>query len=138
MKKNIFNFLFSFYFLVCFLTPLHADDQELKYKNISYVCTGVGESKDDPRWKAYPLKLMFAGSGRAYVSEVKVEIRDSNAQSVLSVNCDGPWLLVRLKAGKYNVVASAEGGGTKTTSVNVPEQGQVETVMRFASIPQGE
>ena len=105
-------FLGSGLCLFAFLTPLRAADQEQQYKGVAYVCTGVGESKEDPKWKVYPLKLMFAGSGRAYVSEVKAEIKDSSGQIMLKTECDGPWLLVKLKPGKYQVQASAEGGGT--------------------------
>ncbi len=131
-------FWIFFYFIVCFLTPLHSADQEQKYQGVSFVCTGVGESKEDPQWKAYPLKLIFAASGRAYVAEVKVEIKDAAGQTLLKTNCDGPWLLVKLKAGNYQVQASADGGGVKNASIKVPETGQNEIVMRFASIPVGD
>ncbi len=123
--------------LLFFPLSLKAADQEQQYKGVSFVCTGVGESKEDPKWKVYPLKLMFTGSGRAYVSEVKAEIKDASGQTVLKTECDGPWLLVKLKPGKYQIQASADGGGTKTSSVTVPEVGQNELVMRFSSIPQG-
>lgn len=136
-RRLFFRFFTCASLLACFLTPARAADTEQKYNDVSYVCTGVGESKDDPRWKEYPLKLMFAGSGRAYVSEVKVSLKDASGKAVLEADCDGPWLLAKLKPGKYSVSASAEGGGTKTASVNVPASGQAETVIRFTSIPQG-
>ncbi len=136
MKKNIlFYFLFSMMF-VRFLTPLRAADEELHYAGVSYVCTGVGESKEDPRWKIYPLKLMFTGSRRAYVSEVKIEIKEASGKIVLKTDCDGPWLLVKLKAGKYSVWASAEGGSSQTITVRVPETGQNELAIRFSGIPE--
>ncbi len=130
-----FSFAFSF---ICFLTPLHSADQEQRYKDVVFVCTGVGESKEDPRWKEYPLKLMFAASGRAYISEVQVEIQDASGKLVLKTLCDGPWLLAKLKPGKYSAKVSVEGAGTKVESVTVPESGQNERVFRFANIPQGE
>lgn len=122
-----------------FLTPLQAAETQTKSNETSpatYLCTGVGESKDDPRWKEYPLKLMFTGSGRAYISEVKVELKDDSGLSVIKIDCDGPWLLAKLKPGKYSVQATVE-GVTKTAIVTVPAMGQLESVIRFPHIPQG-
>ncbi len=130
------TFCLSLLFTAFFLTPLHAAEAETKKNEPSYVCTGVGESKEDPRWKEYPLKLVFTGSGRAYISEVKVDLKDGSGQSLIKVDCDGPWLLAKLPAGKYAVQASAE-GITKNVSVTVPASGQLEWVIRFPHIPQG-
>ncbi len=113
---------------------LFADDTELTYQNTQYVCTGVGESKEDARWKAYPLKLIFTAAGRAYVAEVSATIKDGAGNVVLQTTCDAPWLLVKLKPGRYFVTATAEGGGTKTATVNVPSSGQHEWVIRFSGI----
>lgn len=135
---KIFSILFfsSLVSIGLFLTPLHAADTELKYNDTLYLCTGVGESRDDPRWKEYPLKLMFTGSGRAYISEVKIELKDASGQTVLSTECDGPWLLAKLKAGKYAVQATAE-GSTKNVSVTVPASGQASLAIRFPHILEG-
>ena len=120
-----------------FSIPISADDEEKTYQGISYACTGVGESKDDPKWKAYPLKLMFTAGGRAYVSEVDVSIQDSSGSVVLKVNCDSPWLVAKLKPGSYSVSAKADGGTMKTARVTVPATGQNELAIRFPSIPVG-
>lgn len=112
-----------------------AADEEKTYQGISYACTGVGESKEDPKWSGYPLKLMFTAGTRAYVSEVKVTIKDSGGSTVLQVDCDSPWLLARLKPGSYSVNAQADGGGTKTASVTVPASGQNSLAIRFPEIP---
>jgi hypothetical protein len=109
-------------------------DEEKTYQGITYACTGVGESKEDPKWKTYPLKLMFTAGTRAYVSEVKVKIQDGSGQTVLDVNCDAPWLLARLKPGSYSVTAQADGGGAKSVKVTVPAAGQNELAIRFPEI----
>lgn len=115
-------------------SSLFADDTELTYQSIQYVCTGVGESKEDARWKAYPLKLVFTAAGRAYVAEVSATIKDSAGNVVLQTTCDAPWLLAKLTPGKYSIAASADGGGTKTATLTVPSVGQQQFVIRFPSI----
>ncbi len=120
--------------LAFYPSPLFADDIELTYQNTQYVCTGVGESKEDERWKAYPLKLIFTAAGRAYVAEVSATIKDSSGNVVLQTTCDAPWLLAKLKPGRYSITASAEGGGSKTASLTVPSSGQQQFVIRFPSI----
>ena len=32
---------------------------------VEVVCTGVGSAKDDPRWSAYPVKIVLATTGGA-------------------------------------------------------------------------
>ncbi len=115
-------------------SSLFADDTELTYQNTPYVCTGVGESKEDARWKAYPLKLIFTAAGRAYVAEVSATIKDSSGNVVLETTCDAPWLLAKLKPGRYSITASADGGGSKTASLTVSSSGQQQFVIRFPSI----
>jgi len=114
-----------------------ADDEEKTYKGIAYACAGVGDSKEDPKWKAYPLKLMFTAGSRAYVSQVEVSLQDSSGAEVLKVNCDAPWLLAKLKPGSYSVTARADGGGVKTAKVTVGASGQSELAIRFPAIPEG-
>ncbi len=139
MKMTTFLiFLISFSFL--FLPKTFAQvtqDTELTYKEIKYVCTGVGESKEDPRWSKYPLKLMFAGAGRAYVSYVKVQIKDAAGNMAFESDCDGPWLLVQLKPGKYDVTATALKKYTRSASISVKDSGQTEYVFRFTEVSEG-
>jgi hypothetical protein len=119
------------------VSKARADDEEKTYKGVAYACAGVGDSKDDPKWKVYPLKLMFTAGSRAYVSQVEVSLQDASGAEVLKVSCDAPWLLAKLKAGTYSVTARAEGGGTKTAKVTVGAAGQSELAIRFPSIPEG-
>lgn len=114
-----------------------AFDEEKIYQGITYACTGVGDSKDDPKWKAYPLKLMFTSGSRAYVSEVAVTVKDASGKTVLQVSCDGPWLLAKLSPGSYSVSAQADGGGTRSVHVSVGSSGQSSLAIRFPEIPEG-
>jgi len=113
----------------------YSDDVEKIYQGVPYACSGVGNSQDDPRWKTYPLKLMFTAAGKAYVANVGVSILDSRGNEVLRVTCDAPWLLARLGPGTYTVSAQAYGSTIKRTKVSVPASGQNELAIRFPEIP---
>lgn len=58
----------------------------------------------------YNLQLLFAekGSG-AYMSGVKVVIRDATGKPLLSTEGAGPWFFARLPAGRYQVSADSDG-----------------------------
>jgi hypothetical protein len=47
------------YWAPAFAVP---QDTPTTIDGVKAVCTGVGESKNDPRWRAYPLKLVFANT----------------------------------------------------------------------------
>ncbi len=112
---------------------LYADDIQTSH-GIRWACTGVGESKEDPRWEKFPLKLMFAARGNAYVSAVKVEIQDKSKKPTFSAECDAPWILVDLAPGTYQVHATALGRFRQSTQVTLRGGPQVLQVIRFPQI----
>lgn len=106
-------------------------DPILEKDGIEYALTGVADSKDDPRWNAFPLKIVFAtGSGELY-TDINVEIRDANNKKIFSVKADAPWLLVKLPAGNYTVHAKDMQGVQKSTTVAVPSSGQREYTFKW-------
>jgi hypothetical protein len=112
-------------------------DTPTDVNGIETVCTGIdSDSRNDPRWMAYPLRLEFAAGSRAYVADETVSI--AGGGTALQVHCPGPWLLAKLPAGKYNVIATVEGGITKSATVTVPKSGQVRAVLHFPEVPAGE
>lgn len=125
-------FLVSMFFLAG--TSAHADDEELLYKDIKYACTGVAESKEDPRWAQYPLKLMFTTGGRAYISYVEVKIVDENQKLVFEANCDAPWLVVGLKPGTYQAKVVALKQYTREVSLGISAGKQLALAVRFPEI----
>lgn len=80
--------------------------------NVSYLSGGVGHD-EALAMKAmashYPLALEFidaTGHGhQEYLAGVKVVISDLSGKTLLDTISDGPYLLARLPAGKYKVVA---------------------------------
>lgn len=111
-----------------------AQDQELTYKDLKFACTGVAESKEDPRWGKYSTKLMFTTGGRAYVSYIQLSIKDAQGTLVFETECDAPWIVVDLKPGKYSLTATAVKKYTKTATLTVGAGKQTELAIRFPEI----
>jgi hypothetical protein len=77
----------------------------------------------------YNLKLIFAEKGTlAFVADVSVRIAKPSGESVLEASADGPWFVVRLPPGTYEVTATA-GSATQSQTVQVADTGQAE--LRF-------
>jgi len=83
-------------------------DQPVMIGGIETVCTGVGSAKDNPAWSAYPVKLVFADPSGANLAQVNLSVTQGGKPLVETV-CDAPWLLMKLPAGRYDVVASVPG-----------------------------
>jgi len=97
---------------------------------VSYVTGGIGSDEAQAMRDAsanYPLTLELAaaagGPRGEYISDAYVRIRDSQGSPVLETRTDGPFLLVRLPAGSYDV--DVEWNGVhKHKSVDVGQQRQ--------------
>ena len=85
------------------------------------VALGEREALDRERashslWVATAVKR--SGS---YLSDVRVRIHDSAGTTVLDTKLDGPWLLVTLGLGRYEVEASFAGQTQKKTTTIHPD-----------------
>jgi hypothetical protein len=109
------------------------NDTVLSYEGHSYACTGIAESKYDPRWEAFPLKFVVATVEGDYLGDFAVRIVDSAGATVMNVHCLGPWLLVDLPEGRYTATIIARGALEKTVDVDVGA-GQNEVTVHFAGI----
>ena len=71
----------------------------------------------------YNLKLLFAqqGSGE-YLAEIGVKVVDGKGATVLDATSEGPFMLVKLPAGSYKVVAVNE-GVSQTKPVTISAKG---------------
>lgn len=100
---------------------------------IESVCTGIGlDSRQDPRWQSYPLKIEIAGQGGQYLGDVALTISRDD-KYVVSVQCDGPWFLFRLSPGRYQIQAETEGRTVRSMAF-VPTTGQGRTILRFSDL----
>ena len=113
--------------------PAGAADEEKTYQGTRYVCTGVGQERDDPRWAAYPAKVMLTTKSGAFVADGQITIADAQGKTVLETTCDAPWLLAQLPPGRYQVTAKVA-DYTQKGALIVPAKGQAAVTLRFAEI----
>ena len=85
-------------------------DHETTVGDIKVGCSGIGQSKADPHWLAYPNRLEFANAKRECLADVVVSVSHGN-QPLAAVACEGPWVLIDAPAGTYSVNAWLREGG---------------------------
>lgn len=94
------------------------------YGGVEYVTGGFGADESAALKAAmpdYPLAFTFAasdGQRAAYVSQVRVVVRDQYDATILNVESQGPFLLARLMPGSYQIHATYR-NETQSRSVTV-------------------
>jgi hypothetical protein len=110
-------------------------DPELDYHGLRYACTGLAaESRDDPRWRSYSTKLVFATASGSYLANIGVTIIDDSDLIVLEARCLSPWLMVDLAPGHYRVEAIARDSIVRKFDLTVPGGRQIEYTVRYQEI----
>src|SRR5450631_1521516 len=95
------------------------DGQPMTISGVETVCTGTTtDVRADPQWRAYPFHLEVAGKDGQYLGDENVTV-SGNGHSV-SVKCGGPWVLMKLPAGSYNVSLDVPEAGHKDVTMQVP------------------
>jgi hypothetical protein len=107
-------------------------DHETTVDGIGVGCTGIGQTKDAPKWNDYSVKIEFADSQRNLLAGETVTL-SRGGQSILTVKCAGPWVLLKLPPGKaYQVSGSMPGSATNEgMTVTAPSQGQGVFALTF-------
>jgi hypothetical protein len=105
-------------------------DQETVVDGVKVGCTGIGQSKDDPKWQAYNVRVEFADTARGYLADETLTLYGAHE---LTVKCEGPWILLQLPAGKtYTVSGTVPHVQTpQALKITAPRQGQGVFVLTF-------
>jgi hypothetical protein len=110
-------------------------DSPVSMRAMEAVCTGIGAaSRTDPRWPAYPLRIELVGRAGEYLGQAEVTL-SQNDEAIIGVQCGGPWLLIRMPPGTYDVTAVVQ-NVSKTARATVPATGQGRLVIRFPELGQ--
>jgi hypothetical protein len=131
---------FSFAAVTAFSgAALAVQDTPSDINGVETVCTGVGSAKDDPRWNAYPVKLVFANTVGEDVATEHVTLT-KGGHAVMATECDAPWLLIKAPAGRYGVTATVDGqSGTRIARAKFSTSGsgaQKTVTLAFPSLRQ--
>src|SRR5256885_15090352 len=88
---------------------LAVQDTPTTINGVEAVCTGVGSAKDDPRWSAYPVKIVLATTSGANLANAHVSLskggKAKESQEVAGLDCDAPWVLFKPPAGSFTATA---------------------------------
>ena len=113
-------------------------DQETAVGGVGVACTGIGQTKDDPKWQAYPVRVEFARPSGAYLADEVLRVVDSHDQMLLEVGCEGPWILLKLAPGQRYVLSATlahSGDAAKEMPIMAPSHGQASFVLAFPAAP---
>jgi len=107
-------------------------DNETVVDGIDVGCTGIGQTKDAPKWNDYSVKIEFADSQRNLLADETMTLSRGGAP-ILTVKCAGPWILLKLPPGKaYQVSGSVPGSSaSEGLTVTAPSQGQGVFALTF-------
>ncbi|MGZ3272525.1 MAG: hypothetical protein ACXU82_04325 [Caulobacteraceae bacterium] len=110
-----------------------AVDQEVAVSGVQLACTGIGDTRNDPKWAAYPIRVEFSNANNEYMTDAVIALVDAKGQAVLVVRCDSPWLLIKPPPGSYAVYSRLMGSTAQPRSARfaVPVRGQKRVVLQF-------
>jgi hypothetical protein len=134
MRKIAFSGACAAFAVALVALPASATDLPLNsptvVNGIAGVCTGIGdEAQRDPRWAAYSVKIVFAGKGGQFLTDADVTV-SRDGKDLFNGFCGGPWLLLKLPAGRYHITGVLDGQHAET-SVIAPATGQGRAILRF-------
>ena len=112
-------------------------DTEATIRGVKAACTGIGQTRDDPKWASYPVRIETSDGRNAYLAGAVIQVRTPKGQPLLAAACDGPWLLLMLPEGRYVAEARIDGSAAKprTAPFVVRASGrQLRVVLQFTEI----
>jgi hypothetical protein len=120
--------------LACSLQPAGAMVRGTTELGRPFVSGGVGAEEVatlSSEKRQYALAILTAAKGSgAFLADVRVRITDEQSKQVLDVVMDGPWLLVDVPAGRYQVEA-VQNSRTQKNVVTVGTGDHRQTVFYF-------
>jgi len=110
-----------------------AVDQDVTLGGVQMACTGVGDTRADPKWAAYPIRVEFSNAKSEYMTDALIALVDAKDELVVVVRCDAPWLLIKPPPGTYAVYAHLMDSSTQPRGARftVPSHGQKRVVLQF-------
>lgn len=107
-------------------------DRPVQVNGLTTVCTGIGETKDDPQWKTYPVRIEFSNGGAQYLAGATLRVSKGRAM-IAEMDCPGAWVLLKGTAGSYRVTATIDGSQGKPVNARfkMGSGAQKRVVLRF-------
>jgi hypothetical protein len=75
-----------------------------------YECSGIGaDEREAAEGIPHTVRLVFAQPDGHYLGGVETRLKDATGAEILAVTCPGPWVLLKLPDGRYEVTVSLHG-----------------------------
>jgi len=103
--------------------------------DVSFVSGGVGLDESTALRQAesqWPLSMRFTGPGSDFLADVHVRIVDAHDGDVLTATSRGPYMLVKLRPGRYTVHAQYQ-DHDQTKAVTVPAKGTAKAAFYWTT-----
>ncbi|HEY3599274.1 MAG TPA: carboxypeptidase regulatory-like domain-containing protein [Paraburkholderia sp.] len=103
--------------------------------DVSYTSGGVGldESQALQREQSHwPLSLRFTGPGSDFLADVHVKIIDAHSAEALDATSRGPYMLVKLRPGRYTVQAAYK-DRMQSKTITVPAKGTAKAAFYWGT-----
>ncbi|QQR80892.1 MAG: hypothetical protein IPJ69_01705 [Deltaproteobacteria bacterium] len=97
--------------------------------SVDSLCTGIGESKLDPKNNLYPAKVIFASTSRDLYTDIHVTVSKSDGTFVAKIFCDAAWLLMKLDPGTYQIKGVDQKNLERSCQLTVKSSGQSQCVL---------
>ncbi len=100
---------------------------------IETVCTGIAQTRDDPRWTAYPVRIEFSNKAAELVAGAHVVLSKAGGAKLAEFDCPASIVLFKLSPGGYKVTAtiSPTPRGTVSAEFDAPAKGQKRVALQF-------
>jgi hypothetical protein len=108
-------------------------DRGIEIAGVQVACTGMGQTRDDPRWAAYPVRVEFAGAHADYVADEHVLLTTARGKPLFRAYCAAPWVLLKPPPGAYAIQGWLPNSAAtpRSGSFTVPDKGQKRLTLTF-------
>lgn len=103
--------------------------------DVSYTSGGVGLDESKALQQAqsqWPLSLRFTGPGSDFLADVHVRVVDAHNGEVMKATSRGPYMLVKLRPGRYTVHAEYK-DHDQTKAVTIPAKGTAKAAFYWTT-----
>jgi hypothetical protein len=108
-------------------------DSPTVMNGVEVACTGIGQTRLEPRWQDYGVRVEFSNARNEYLTGGAIVLRDSAGRELMNLSCEAPWILLRLPRGAYRVDGRLLDSAAKPRSAPFapPAHGQLRVVLQF-------
>lgn len=105
-------------------------------EGVEVACTGIGQTRLEPRWRDWPVRVEFSNASNLYLADGEVVLSTARGRPIVGARCAGPWILFRLPPGDYRVTGRLPGLEARPRSAvfSSPGRAPMRIVLQFTDV----